>query len=320
MEHCLLQLMTATSRLPVWARYVGTLGLIGSAFVITLAIEDHLGSYPVLLLVPAIFLASVLFDHGSGFLATACGTFLTARYFMPGPPSSTAVPLFVFVITGLCIASIAEFLRMTLQKLSDAKIYSDVLLQELAHRTRNDLATIISILRLQARASPSPVVQTAIASAISRVDVVAKVHDRLRDNFDSSRISLAPYIETLCSSISDLHRGVRAIAIPVHCDEIQVRSSQAASIGLIVNELVTNAFKYAFPANRSGTIEVDVRSKDDQILLTVRDDGIGCPTEVKSGLGSRLINLLTTQMKGKMVRVPLDTGCEVQVAVAIDRI
>ncbi|WP_342740922.1 sensor histidine kinase [Bradyrhizobium sp. B117] len=202
--------------------------------------------------------------------------------------------------------------------MSEANQYSEVLLQELAHRTRNDLATIVSVLRLQARSATDPAVQTAIASAVSRVHVVAKVHDRLRDTANSSRIALAPYIEALCGSLADFHRGVRTISIGVRCENIEVRSSQAASIGLIVNELVTNCFKYAFPDGRSGAVEVDVRTKDDRILVTVQDDGVGCPTEVRSGLGTRLISLLASQMKGTVMRRPLPEGCEVQVSLARD--
>lgn len=168
-----------------------------------------------------------------------------------------------------------------MHKLSEAKRFTEVLLQELAHRTRNDLATIVFV-RLQARSASDPAVQRAIASAVSQVDVVAKVHDRLRDTADSSRIGLAPYIEALCGSLTDFHRGVRTISIGVRCENIEVRSSQAASIGLIANELVTNCFKYAFPEGRRGAVEVDVRAKDDRILVTVQDDGVGCPTESRT--------------------------------------
>jgi two-component sensor histidine kinase len=125
--------------------------------------------------------------------------------------NSAIVPLVVFVLTGLFITAVTETLRKTLNKLMEAKLYGDVLLQELAHRTRNDLATIMSILRLQARSDTNPDVQAAIASAVARVDVVAKVHDRLRVA-DSNTVDLAPYVETLCASLADFHRGVRPIA------------------------------------------------------------------------------------------------------------
>ncbi|WP_316398739.1 histidine kinase dimerization/phosphoacceptor domain -containing protein [Bradyrhizobium sp. 33ap4] len=72
-------------------------------------------------------------------------------------------------------------MRAALQKHSEAKAYADVLMMELAHRTRNDLATIMSILRLQARSDPNADVQAAITSALARIEVVAKIHDRLRD-------------------------------------------------------------------------------------------------------------------------------------------
>lgn len=318
MEAFLLRLFTARSDFPLWLRYVLTMGLVGIAFIGRVMADEYLRSYPLLLFVPAIFLSSVLFGRGCGIVATVASAVLAARYLMPGSPSSAAIPLVLFVITGLCIAAVSELLRTTLRKLSEAKRYGDVLLQELAHRTRNDLATIVSILRLQARSETDPAVQTAIASAVSRVDVVAKVHDRLRDTADTSRIALAPYIESLCASLADFHRGVRTISIKVRCEAIQVRSSQAASIGLIVNELVTNCFKYAFPEGRHGVVEVDVRAKENHVLVSVKDDGIGCPVETKSGLGTRLVNLLATQMKGSVARRPLPQGCEVQVSIAID--
>jgi two-component sensor histidine kinase len=318
MEAFLHRLLTARSDFPVWVRYTLTLGLVGIALIARVLLDDYLRPYPFLLFIPAIFLSSVLFDRGCGLAATAAAAALALAYLIPGPPSSAAIPLILFILTGVCIASVTELLRSTLHKLSEANRYSEILLQELAHRTRNDLATIVSVLRLQARSATDPAVQAAIVSAVSRVDVVAKVHDRLRDTADSSRIALAPYIEALCGSLADFHRGVRTISIGVRCENIEVRSSQAASIGLIVNELVTNCFKYAFPEGRRGTVEVDVRAKDDRILVTVQDDGVGCPTDVKSGLGTRLVGLLAAQMKGIVVRKPLPEGCEVQVSLARD--
>ncbi|MET3973547.1 hypothetical protein ABIB94_008907 [Bradyrhizobium sp. JR7.2] len=69
---------------------------------------------------------------------------------------------------------------------------------------------------------------------------------------------------------------------------------------------------------RHGSVEVELRAKEGQVLVSIRDDGIGCSAEAKSGLGTRLINLLATQMKGRVARKPLPQGCEVQVSIALD--
>ncbi|OKO79778.1 histidine kinase dimerization/phosphoacceptor domain -containing protein [Bradyrhizobium sp. NAS96.2] len=318
MDRLLVRFMSVTPRYPIWARYLLSLGLVGLAFVTKLLLDDQLRPHPLVLFIPAIFLASVIFDRGSGFLATGASAALALRYFMPPPLSAEVLPLLIFLASGLCIAAVTEALRTALEKHSEAKAYADVLLMELAHRTRNDLATIMSILRLQARSDSNPAVQAAITSALARIEVVAKVHDSLRHTSVNSTVDLAAYLQALCGSLADFHRGLRPIAIRVTSDEIAVKSSQAASIGLIVNELVTNAFKYAFPDGRSGTVEVDVRSRSEQVAITVRDDGIGCPAEAKGGLGTRLINLMTAQMKGTMTRTPMAKGCEVEVVVALE--
>jgi len=146
MEAFLHRLLDMRSDFPIWLRYILTLGLVGIAFFARLLLEDRLGAYPFLLFIPAILLASVIFDRGSGILATAAGAALAAGYLMRGPASSEAIPLALFMVTGLCIAAVTELLRTTLRNLAEAKRFTEVLLQELAHRTRNDLATIVSIL------------------------------------------------------------------------------------------------------------------------------------------------------------------------------
>jgi two-component sensor histidine kinase len=148
--------------------------------------------------------------------------------------------------------------------------------------------------------------------------VVARVHDRLHDTGSDQRVQLAPYIEELCQNLADFHRGVRPIAIRVRCDDISLKSSQAGLVGLIVNELATNAFKYAFPDDRAGLVEVAVQAKGPHLTITITDEGVGCPSEINDGLGTRLIELLAAQMKGEMTRVSLPKGCQVQVIVALD--
>lgn len=147
------------------------------------------------------------------------------------------------------------------------------------------------MLRLQARGDPNPAVQAALHSAIGRVEVISKVHDTLHvANRDDGKIHLAPYIQTLCGSIGDLQRGVRPIAIRVRCDDVSPPATCAANVGLIVNELVTNAFKYAFPDDQPGTVDVDIRARGRNLEIVVKDDGAGCPADAKGGIGTRLIS------------------------------
>ncbi len=85
-----------------------------------------------------------------------------------------------------------------------------------------------------------------------------------------------------------------------HVDQIELDSNRAVMAGLIINELVTNAFKYAFPDGRSGTIIVRVEAHED-IVLTVEDDGVGCDPQDQSGTGMRLVRALAAQMRGDAV-------------------
>jgi two-component sensor histidine kinase len=317
MEQFLFRFLPATPRYPVWVRYLITLASVALTYAVHLAFYTQLKAYPLLLFVPAIFLTSVIFDRGSGFLATFASAVVAATY-ISKPFSESTIPLLIFVATGLTIAAVTETLRQAIERLAEAKARTEALLEELRHRTKNDLSTVISILQLQARTVSNTEAQTALASAIGRVEVVAQVHDRLRDTGSNHKVELAPYIEGLCQSLADFHRGIRPIAIRVRCDDISLKSSQAGLLGLIVNELATNAFKYAFPDDLAGLVEVNVQTNGPHITITVTDDGVGCPSDVKDGLGTRLIKLLAAQMKGAVTRMSLPKGCQVQVEVALD--
>src|SRR5262249_35321296 len=151
MEQLFVRFLPITPRYPIWVRYVLTIALVALTFGVRSLLEPQLSGTSLVLFIPAIFLASVAFDRGSGFLATLASAALAATDVLR-PSSATIIPLAVFVLTGLAIATVTEALRQTVGKLLDAKIQADVLLQEFAHRTRNGLATFGSILLLQAGA------------------------------------------------------------------------------------------------------------------------------------------------------------------------
>src|ERR687887_902436 len=115
-----------------------------------------------------------------------------------------------------------------------------------------------------------------------------------------------------CQYLGDALRDVRPIAVNVSAEQVLLRADRAVSMGLIVNELVTNSLKYAFADDRGGTINVVLRRESDgQLELVVEDNGKGCPEDVKEGLGSRIVRLLAQQLQSTITRAAVNPGCRV---------
>jgi two-component sensor histidine kinase len=169
----------------------------------------------------------------------------------------------------------------------------DLTLYELNQRIRNDLAIMASVLELQLRAQTDPTAKAAFRSAVGRIHVIANAHDHLLPRDDQSSIDMREYVTDCCRHLADTLRDERPIAANVETDAIYLRSDKAVPVGLMVNELATNAFKYAFPDDRAGTITVRFRNKSArELALIVEDNGKGCPQGAKEGLGSRIVGCL----------------------------
>jgi two-component sensor histidine kinase len=114
-------------------------------------------------------------------------------------------------------------------------------------------------------------------------------------------------------------RDVRPIVVSVDAEHIELPTSVAVPLGLLTNELVTNAFKYAFPGDRGGTIRVSLKRVDTVCAgLSVSDDGVGCSGSPRQGLGTRLTALLSRQLGGTIARDAAGPGCRVLVTFPLD--
>ena len=323
MENLLITLLPK-EQYPILIRYVATLFIVGVAALLRLALADEMQHYPVLLFIPAVFLSALLFDRGSGFFATVVSAVLAVYLFIEPEGSllvdiRQAVPVSLFIAIGFTIAAVTEALRQTVQKLAKAEAQKSLLLEELGHRTKNDLFMVSSVLSLQAKAQSDPNVKGALQAAVARVSVIARAQDRLRGDKDGGTVEMAGYLDDLCRTLGDMLRDVRPIAVLVNADKVEVSSSDAVSIGLIVNELVTNAFKYAFPEQRGGTVRVSLIKQSEGIELVIEDDGVGCPPSPSQGMGSRLVRLLAAQMEGKLTRDNTEVGCKTTVSLPVRR-
>lgn len=296
-------------------RYTLTAIIVVACAAVVTQVHRDANTYGYFIFYFAVFVTSILFDHMSGFVATALSTIF--MYFWlktPGVawPDESAPLLGVFVLIAIGVAFVSEGLRKAWERAVEAERAKDLLLQELRHRTKNDLAMVISVLALQARGNVGEETKTALQNAISRIRAISGSHDQFGPLDPHGKIDIKDYLTSLCGHFNDSMRDVRPVTVDVKVDSAMLPANEAQSIGLIVNELVTNAVKHAFPEERTGTVRVILPNETPRELV-VEDDGTGCTTITKGGIGSRLTGLLAKQLNGKIVWEDAAPGCRVRV-------
>lgn len=190
-----------------------------------------------------------------------------------------------------------ELLRASL----DEKI---VLLKEVHHRVKNNLQIVASLLNLQSERIDNPVIQETLLNTRNRVHSMALLHETLYHSDNLACLDIADFVEQLTSHLLSSF-GTVARQIRIDCDIVDVRlgMDQAVPCGLIINELVSNAIKYAFPDERPGRIKVEMHPEPGgHVFLSVSDDGIGLPGSLDvaktESLGLKLVSILTSQLRG----------------------
>ena len=183
----------------------------------------------------------------------------------------------------------------------------EILLKEIHHRVKNNLQLIISMLNIQARRKNYDNIEAFLQKANTRISSMALIHQRLyQSDEELVKINFQLYIEDLVNSIiQSFHNEEDNIIININTNQVLLNLITAVPLGLIINELVTNALKHAFPENKKGIISITIRNKKtNQFELIVEDNGIGFKnntTQTKS-FGLELINLLASQLNG-MVKI-----------------
>ncbi len=196
---------------------------------------------------------------------------------------------------------------ITARKRAEAEIQKqlsekEVLLREVHHRVKNNIANIESFLGLQARSSENPEVLAALQNALSRVQSMRVLFDKLLLSKDFRDVSIKSYIEELIDSLLKVFRPATDITITTEIDEFLLSSQKAVPVGIIVNELLTNVFKYAFSGRHRGTVRIAITRTGTTAALTVHDDGIGIDERKEMnrspGFGLTIVKMLAEQLKG----------------------
>jgi two-component sensor histidine kinase len=170
---------------------------------------------------------------------------------------------------------------------------------------KNNLQIVSSMLNLQMGQLADTKAIELFKESQNRVRSIALFHEKLYQSRDLGRVEIAEYLKGLANGLFATY-GVNPedIVLAVHAEDIPLGVDAAISCGLIVNELVSNALKHAFPAHRKGQVEVTLRSASTDVVLEVADNGAGFPATVDfrspSTLGLRLVAILTEQVGGSL--------------------
>ena len=203
--------------------------------------------------------------------------------------------------------------------LEEALAAKTLLLHEVDHRVKNNLTMIGSLLRLQARSLADPALSATLNAMLERVDALATVHRRLYQSDDITKLDVGALAETLAHDVVGAS-GRANIDLSADAEPIYVPSSQAAAVGLIINELLTNAVKHAFAKGRGGRLAVKAHARDGEARIIVQDDGPGMPKDGEhgTGLGRTLIGRLSRQVKGQTDWSSTPTGTTATLSFAIE--
>jgi two-component sensor histidine kinase len=187
-------------------------------------------------------------------------------------------------------------IRKAEQELRVALRRNELLLDELRHRIKNSLQLVASMLRLQAEKINDPDAKSNFTVATNRIGVLAKLYDLLYVRHGDEWVALDKFLSGVVESCRAL---TNAIQLECRAEPVKVRVDRAIPIGLIAQELITNALKHAFPVDAQGRISVALSRQDGTCRLQVTDDGVGVSAQkATGGSGSRLVLALTNQLEG----------------------
>jgi two-component sensor histidine kinase len=198
--------------------------------------------------------------------------------------------------------------KATERALSEALAGKDVLLREVHHRVKNNLQTISSLLNMQAEVLPDVAARHALRDAQRRVHSMALIHEQMYGDKDMDEVDFGEYAKRLAHDLVESFGAAAGhVRLRFALEPVSLAMDQMIPCGLILNELITNSLKYAFPRERAGEILVSLRCANSAtVTMTVADNGVGLPPANDAArpgsLGTRIVEILTRQLGGSLDR------------------
>lgn len=199
------------------------------------------------------------------------------------------------------------------KKLKESLEEKETLLAEIHHRVKNNLAIITSMMELQALETEDTLLGKALRTAQQRIQTIATIHELLYGAESLSHLNFGENVKKLVRNLEDVYSTGQKITVNVDADPISMNINQAIPSALLVNEIVTNAYKHAFENQGQGVIDITVTEGDEKVKIVIKDNGIGMPADVmeesSTSIGLTLVKLLEQQLDGD-VHFSNDNGTE----------
>ena len=219
-----------------------------------------------------------------------------------------AVPL--YDITGNIVGAIEAIRDITDRKRAEDEIKKllkekDLILKEVHHRIKNNMNTVYALLAIQANSLDNSILKNILLDAAGRIQSMRVLYDKLYFSETNCAVSIRDYFPALIDEIISIFPQKEWVSIETQIDDILLNAKTLSPLGIIINELITNAMKYAFPNRNNGIITISASKIDSHIFVTFTDNGIGMPEaisfESSTGFGLQLIEMLIKQLKGSVV-------------------
>lgn len=203
--------------------------------------------------------------------------------------------------------------------LAQARAETSALLHEVDHRVKNNLQLISSLILLQSRRVESPVAREALRGVLERVSAIAIVHRRLFEANDLQRFDVAQFIHDLVKDLMAVS-GRDDLQVALDLQRADIPAARAASVALILNELVSNAIRHAYPQGQAGALEIVARRRNGDVEIIVCDRGVGLanPARPVRGFGLTITDLLCKQLSADCSFTDAEPGVRASVRLPID--
>jgi two-component sensor histidine kinase len=305
---------------PLAAQAVIALACAGLAVLARGIVDLFLpGAGPFALTLPFVLFATLFgrWQTGAGVM-TFCAIYawyavLPVHYSFVFETPADGPRVAINVLSGFMIVALAEYFRRVVRRsLAERDAIAEerrLLLDEVDHRVKNNFAMVSAMIRMEMRASPGEAAES-LGIILGRVESIARAHEALyRGNGGVGEVPMRPYLVNLCASLNTAYFDDEK-AITTNVDAVALPRDKAIAVGLVVNELCTNAAKHAFPDRDDGRVQVHLENTAEGIVVSVSDNGVGIgASPARDGsLGQGLVEAFAQQAGGRLERVAEKVG------------